>query len=103
MAGKADIFISYGGQAAYRVIHEALSKALAEPSAQGNNAHGARAAFLLSEIAPQVQASAFDNALQVLEGVGLPADLLALIASSLPKQSPRSSVSIAETERSQSV
>ena len=103
MAGKADVFISYGGQAAYRVIHEAMSKALAEPSAQGNNAHGARAAFLLTEIAPQVQASAFDNALQVLEVAGLPAELLAFIAASLPKQSPRGSFSIAAVAQLQPV
>ncbi|MGP0171023.1 hypothetical protein ACSVIJ_03995 [Pseudomonas sp. NCHU5208] len=76
MADHQETFAAYGGMDSYRAIHEALSCALAEPGAQGNNAHGARAAFLLSEIAPLLLVSRAVQVIQALEGAGASRQLL---------------------------
>ncbi|EPJ5561229.1 hypothetical protein PAE975_6194 (plasmid) [Pseudomonas aeruginosa] len=76
MADHQETYAAYGGLASYRGVHEALSRALAEPSAQGNNAHGARAAFLLSEIAPQLLAARSALVIQALEEAGACASML---------------------------
>lgn len=70
---------AYGGADAYREVHEALSRALAEPAAQGDHAHGARAGFLLSHIAPQIESLRNTSLLQTLEDAGVPRELLANI------------------------
>lgn len=68
MTDQSQIYDAFGGQEAYRAIHEALSRALAEPAAQGDHAHGARAGFLLSQIAPHIQSLRVETTTQALAG-----------------------------------
>lgn len=77
MTDQIEVMGVYGGHDAYRKIHEALAKALAEPGAQGAHAHGARAAFLLAEIAPQLTAVSLEASLAAYERLGAPKNLLA--------------------------
>ncbi|MDF9779132.1 hypothetical protein [Pseudomonas baetica] len=77
MADQVDVTDAYGGQARYKMTHEALARALAEPDAQGSHAHGARAAFLLSEIAPQLTDVSLEAGLREFERLGAPQSLLA--------------------------
>ena len=76
MADQTDVTDAYGGQARYKMIHEALARALAEPDAQGSHAHGARAAFLLSEIALQLTDVSLEAGLHEFERLGAPQSLL---------------------------
>lgn len=76
MADHANVTDAYGGQARYKITHEALARALAEPNAQGSHAHGARAAFLLSEIAPQLTVVSLEASLREFERLGAPQSLL---------------------------
>jgi hypothetical protein len=76
MTEQVDVVGVYGGHEEYRKAHEALAKALAEPSAQGTHAHGARAAFLLAEIAPQLAEVPLLSSLAVFERLGAPKSLL---------------------------
>jgi len=82
MADHQETYAAYGGMDGYRAVHEVLSRALAEPSAQGANAHGARAAFLLAAIAPQLLA-ARGYMVQALEDAGVPHDLVRQVAAAL--------------------
>lgn len=83
MADHQETYAAYGGMDGYRAVHEALSRALAEPSAQGANAHGARAAFLLAAIAPQLLAARGYVVLQALEDADVPHDLVRQVAAAL--------------------
>lgn len=83
MSDLEEICAVYGGADGYRAIHEGLSRALAEPGAQGENAHGARAAFLLAEIAPQLMAVRRHEVLQLLEDSGVPPTLVRQVATAL--------------------
>ncbi|MGF6282002.1 hypothetical protein ABH908_000511 [Pseudomonas frederiksbergensis] len=76
MADQVDVTDAYGGQARYKVTHEALARALAEPDAQGSHAHGARAAFLLSELAPQLTGVVLQAVVREFERMGAPQSLL---------------------------
>ncbi|MGE8065190.1 hypothetical protein [Pseudomonas sp. NPDC089569] len=76
MADQTDVTDAYGGQARYKLTHEALARALAEPDAQGAYAHGARAAFLLSQIAPQLTDVSLTAGLREFERLGAPPNLL---------------------------
>lgn len=77
---------AFGGLDGYRAVHETLSRALAEPAAQGDHAHGARAGFLLGQIAPQVQVLRSSSITQALEEAGVPQEYLNLIAPYLVHQ-----------------
>lgn len=77
---------AFGGLDGYRAVHESLSRALAEPAAQGDHAHGARAGFLLSQIAPQIQALRSGSITQALEDAGVPLEYLNLLAPYLLPQ-----------------
>lgn len=84
---------AFGGVDGYRAVHEALSRALAEPAAQGDHAHGARAGFLLSQIAPQVQTLRSGSITQALEDAGVPQEYLGLLAPYLvPQAEPQQTV-----------
>lgn len=76
MADHRDVIEIYGGQCGYRKVHEAFARALAEPDAQGTHAHGARAAFLLTEIAPQLCEVSLAVSLREFERLGAPKSLL---------------------------
>jgi hypothetical protein len=76
MADYRDVNEVYGGQFGYQKAHEALARALAEPGAQGTHAHGARAAFLLNEIAPQLRDVSLSSSLREFERSGAPRSLL---------------------------
>ena len=83
MSDVEQVCAAYGGAAGYRAVHESLSRALAEPGAQGEHAHGARAAFLLAEIAPQMALARRHAVLEFLEGAGVPSMLVRQVALSL--------------------
>lgn len=84
---------AFGGVDGYRAVHEALSRALAEPGAQGDHAHGARAGFLLNQIAPQVLALRSGSIIQALEDAGVPQEYLKLLAPYLvPQAEPHHAV-----------
>ncbi len=80
MADQREPFESFGGADAYRAIHAALSRALAEPAAQGTNAHGARAGFLLNQIAPEIQALRRAAVDQLFANAAVPPELLSLLS-----------------------
>lgn len=86
MADHQETYAAYGGLDSYRAVHEALSRALAEPSAQGSNAHGARAAFLLSEIAPQLLSARAALVIQALEEAGASASFLLNVEALLSQE-----------------
>lgn len=72
-------FHCFGGEPGFKTVHQALSRALAEPAAQGENAHGARAGFLLAQIAPQILALRHAALEEALRASGVPADVLELV------------------------
>lgn len=76
MADQCHPHPAYGGMDGYRAVHQALSRALAEPAAQGDHAHGARAGFLLKQIAPQIHALQAESITQLLLDAGVPTELL---------------------------
>lgn len=80
MADQQQMHEAFGGVDGYRAVHAALSRALAEPAAQGDHAHGARAGFLLNEIAPLITALQAGSITQALEEAGVPTELLTQIA-----------------------
>ncbi|RRV05487.1 hypothetical protein EGJ28_21350 [Stutzerimonas xanthomarina] len=83
MSDLEEICAVYGGANGYRAVHEGLSRALAEPGAQGENAHGARAAFLLAEIAPHLMTVRRHAVLQFLEDAGVPLTLVRQVGAAL--------------------
>lgn len=83
MSDLEQICAVYGGASGYRAVHEGLSRALAEPGAQGENAHGARAAFLLAEIAPHLMTVRRHAVLQFLEDAGVPLTLVRQVGAAL--------------------
>lgn len=73
------LFHCFGGEPGFKAVHQALSRALAEPAAQGENAHGARAGFLLAQIAPQIFALRQASLEEALRATPVPSDVLALV------------------------
>lgn len=94
MADHRDVNEVYGGQRGYRKAHEALARALAEPGAQGSHAHGARAAFLLNEIAPQLCDVSLTAGLREFERMGAPKSLLLEMKAFIDEQAQAASVNL---------
>lgn len=89
MEDRADVTEAYGGQTRYKMTHEALARALAEPNAQGSHAHGARAAFILSEIAPQLMVVSLEAGLREFERLGAPQSLLSQMKAFIAERDQR--------------